>query len=492
MRRPPTFLLLLFLLWLPVSTRAGGESPAPFSEPAAVLLNLSERDLNRIVVDSFRKNGGPEFHGEKARVSSSVADLRYRASLTDPVVRLGDDGTAHLSLSILDANVRIGRLERRVGPREATCEEAGIDVDPQHPLDVGLALDLGIENGGLKIRPTSVEIPEAEERLQLVKPARCTNALLPRWFLWWVGKPFLRRSLGDLDEMVLKRARKSAARLEAKQGDVLKRGVGAELHLVPEAIDTSGGSLLVGLSASAEAPGAAPPRGELPARSSLPHDSFVGVSEPLVNEVARRVLARRPGSRRVSPPNVRKLLASDAVYALIPGLRGIGSKENVYFEVSYPTAPRFEFRDQDHQAVIRVLLSDVAIQIRRGEGERSKVLGTLRVDAARMAVTPVASLLGGISFRLVENQWRVSSSGLQFNDDLVAATLQEITFGKIFATTYEPLLTKAMRLGETQFLPRSFAVIDRYLVIGLGEPPPRELARSASAARRTDSLHGSR
>ena len=490
MRLPPKSLLFL-LLWPLVVTHAA-ESSAPFSERAAVLLNLSERDLNRILVDSFRANGGPDFEGGKARVSSSVADLRYRASLSNPLLRLGDDGTAWLSLSILDANVRIGRLEHKIGPRQAQCEEAGLDIDPARPLEMELALDLAIENGGLRLRPKSVEIPEAGERLQLVKPARCENALLPKWFIWWVGKPLLRRSLGNLDEIVLKRARKSAARFEAKEQEVLKRGVGADLHLVPGELDTSGGSLLLGLSATAEPqPFDASQDTAMIPRSRLPRDSFVGVSESLINEVARRVLASKPVSRRLSAGNVRKLLASDAVYALIPGLRGVGARETLYFEAVYPKPPQFEFRQDKGRAVIRVLLSDLAINIRRGDGEGAKLLGTLHVESGRMAVTPVASPIGGISFKMVENQWRVSSSGLEFNDDLIAATLQELTFGKIFETSYAPLLTRALKLGKTEFLPRSFAVIDRYLVVGLGEPR-RDLASSAGDATRTDTLRGSR
>jgi hypothetical protein len=92
----------------------------------------------------------------------------------------------------------------------------------------------------------------------------------------------------------------------------------------------------------------------------------------------------------------------------------------------------------------------------------------------------------------VENQWQVSSSGIEFDEDLVAATLQEITFGKIFATSYEPLLKRTLRLGETEFVPQSFGVTDGYLVIALGEPRPRELGGAAAAAIRTGTPLASR
>jgi hypothetical protein len=490
-------------------TRAA-EPPASFSEPAAVLFNVSERDLNRIIVDSFRANGGPRFDGEKERVSSSVAGLRYRALFSDPVIRLGKDGTARLSMDIMNASLRIGRLERDIGGVQAQCEGAGLDVDPGRPLAVEMALDLTIENGALRVFPKSVEIPEAGERLRLVEPARCKNTLLPRWFLWGLGAPYLRHSFGNLDDVILKRARASAARLEKKESllttgwEFPKSHAGdpsASLHLFAETLDMSGGSLLVGLTAASARPTVptGPPR-RLDSAGSIPSGSFLGLSESFANELARRITSDPSRSHRRSDGNFRKLRASNAVYALVPGLRKLDSKDNVVFEVDFPTAPRLEFRRFDEggpaskgsQALIRVLLSGMEINIRKNDGGRKTLLGTLHVDSGRMAVVPFANVLGGVSFRIVENEWHVSSKGLQFDEDLVAATLQELTFGKIFATSDAPLLLRALHVGGTEFLPKSFAVNGSYLVIGLGEPQPSEGESPAVAAKQTGTLLGSR
>jgi len=496
-------LCVALLLVPPVTAIArAANAPAPYSESAAVLLNVSERDLNRIVVDAFHANGGPSFEGEKERVSSSVADLRYHARFSDPVIRLEKDGTARLSLDILDASLRIGRLERRIGGRQARCEEAGLDVDPGNPLAVQLTFGLTIENAALRLIPTGVEIPEAEERLHLVAPARCKNSPLPRRVLWWLGKSYFRRAVGKLDEVVLERARTGAARLEEKETLLTRRweipkkrdtDVEAGLRLFPESLDMSGGSLLVAMTASSTgpmSPSALP--GRLDWTGPRPSGSFLGLSESFVNETARRAASNKASSQRKSTGNFRKLLTSNSVYALIPGLRKLDSKASVYFEVAFPSAPRFEFRRTDRgEALIRVLLTGVRIDVRKDEGGRQTVLGTLHVDSGRMAVVPFTNLLGGISFRIAENQWQVSSTGLEFDEDLVAATLQEITFGKIFATSYEPLLSRALRLGGTEFTPHSFAVAGRYLVIGLGEPRPPEGEDSAAAATRTGTLLGS-
>ena len=483
----PHSMAFLFLPWLPAQPSAPPPPAATFSEPAAVLLNLSERSLNRILVDSFHRNGGPRVAGDRARVSSRVGDLRYSANLSEPVLRLGEDRTARLSLDVLDATLRIGRLQRRSGGEGARCEGAGVDVAPDHPLRVDLALDFAIENGALRIIPRSVEIPEVADRLLLVGPTRCTNSLFPTWFLWWVGKPFLRRSMDNLDQVLLERARKSAARLETRE-ELVRDGWGSELHLFPEILDTRGGSLLVGLTASSDrraSVAGSPP--SLARREALPAGSFLGISESLVNEVARRTLSRRSRFHSRGSGNARRLFQSDAIYALIPGLRNLPAKEQIDLEVSFREPPRLKFESRDGEAVIRVLVSGVDLDIRRHEAGHTTSLGTLHIDSGRMAVVPFANLLGGISFRIVENRWRTSSSGLEFDDAMVAATLQEITFGKVFETSYDPLSIRDLRIGDTAFVPRSFTAVSGYLVIGLGE-----VETTSAGATRTEGLLGSR
>ena len=484
------------------------EPPAPFSEPGAVLLNISERDLNRIVVDAFHANGGPRFQGHRDRVSSNVADLSYSALFSDPVIKLGKDGTAQLLMNVKDANLRVGRVERNIAGLHAYCDGAGLEVDPARPLSVGLDLDLRVENGALRVIPKSVEIPEADERLRLVEPAECKNTLFPRWFVWGVGERYLRRSF-DLDDVILKRARASAARLEKKESlltggwEFPKKQGGPKLRLLPGTLDMSGGSLLVGLTASSTEPAfqstPAPRLDQTAGRQ--PSGSYLGLSESFMNEIARRAAADPSMSRRKGGNgNFRKLRASDAVYALVPGLRKLDSKDDVTFQIAFPTPPRFEFRPLDEKdpspagshALIRVYFTGMEIYVRKGQGDKASLLGTLHVDTGRMAVVPFANVLGGISFRVTENEWHVSSTGIEFDEALVAATLQEVTFGKIFSTSYAPLLLKTLRVGKTEFLPRSFAVNGDYLVIGLGEPKPPERASPAAAATRTDSLLGSR
>ena len=142
--------------------------------------------------------------------------------------------------------------------------------------------------------------------------------------------------------------------------------------------------------------------------------------------------------------------------------------------------------------MIRFRLSDIELRLFKADEHGATPLGTLRVKSGRISVVPYRSVLGGISFRIVENEWSVSSSGIRFDDALIAATFQEVTFGRIFETTYRPLATDHWRVGGTIFAPLAFDAVGGYLVIGLGELPTRHVERAATAPMRTDTPPGSR
>ena len=53
---------------------------------------------------------------------------------------------------------------------------------------------------------------------------------------------------------------------------------------------------------------------------------------------------------------------------------------------------------------------------------------------------------------------------------LVAATIQELIFGEVFETTYDPPLRNQLKVGRAVFVPREFARVGHHLVIGLDLP----------------------
>ncbi len=81
------------------------------------------------------------------------------------------------------------------------------------------------------------------------------------------------------------------------------------------------------------------------------------------------------------------------------------------------------------------------------------------------------SALGGVSFEIAENEWHVSSSGIEFDDTLFSATLQELAFAEMFETVYEPLLRDGIRVGETRLVPHGFSAAGDYLVVELAAIP---------------------
>jgi hypothetical protein len=120
--------------------------------------------------------------------------------------------------------------------------------------------------------------------------------------------------------------------------------------------------------------------------------------------------------------------------------------------------------------VIRVLLSNIELRLWKGGNENVEpdLIGTLAIDSGVVAVVPFLSTIGGVSFALVENDWKLSSSGIEFNEALFAATLQELVFGEAFGTRSDPMWGNALTVGDTRFEPRYFRSLGGYLVVELG------------------------
>lgn len=472
----------------PLAGTAAAQTTGRFYEPDAILLNVTQQDLNRILQASFIANGGPSFEGSSDRASKGITGLRYRAELSEPMVQLGDDGQASLRFGILQADLEIGRVERRIGKRLAYCENAGATIEPARPLDVELTFRFQIEQDDLRLVPESVKLSDTKEHVRLVKPSRCHNTILPEWLLWWMGKPQLKHRLEKLDEVLLARAQRSASRLNRGEGLLREHwefeavgGVGLkqDLYVYPRFVDTRHGSLFVSLAGtSSERP---PLAIGVPSRSRPDSPgSFVGLSGSFINQVLQLAVSSRDGVRRSPRGDLDRVLKSSSILALIPGLREVDSAGEISFMFKLHSKPVIEFQraaatgarageigsGPRHPASIHVSFSGIEMEVWK-EGSPDALLGTLQIDSGNVTVLPFLNVLGGISFELVENDWRVSSRGLRFNDDLLAATIQELIFGEMFQTRYEPLAQNGLHVGPTEFLPRYFDLVDDYLIIEL-------------------------
>jgi hypothetical protein len=236
----------------------------------------------------------------------------------------------------------------------------------------------------------------------------------------------------------------------------------------------------------------------------MANQSYLGISETFLNALIR---ARLDGtSERVYRPagDARTLFKSEALLALIPGLRDLGPDEVVHFTIRMPRTPEIAFgtlagattvRDgsilDDRAATLNVILDDVEIGIWSTLDDATRRLGTLTIDTARVGIAPYSGVLGGVSFATIENRWKLSSTGLEVNDALFAATLQEIVFGELFETEFNPIARNAFNLGEDAIQAKFFRRLGRYLVVGLSvaETEPVE---ARQAPTRTDNLRVSR
>lgn len=432
--------------------------------PDAALLRVSEDHLRTLVEDTLRPPGSGAIAGEGERGSDGISDLRYRVEFAPPALRLDDRGRAAVETSILDASLRIGRLERRFLSRDAYCEEFGFDVFPERPVPVALDLRFALDQHDLAIVPEAVTFTDARRGFRLVRPARCGNAGIPSWLLWWLGRSRIRDYVAGADGMVLDRLRKRSAEIKEEGGLLDRSWRGLRVH--PRAVETHDGALHVTLAVTE---GEAIASG-LPARAPLPIEgTYLAVSEAFAHRLLARSFDRLDDGAPGESGDIRKLLASDAIGVLVPGLRDREVGE-VVLDVSLGGPPEVRFvADEYGRALVELTLRDARLTLTEGDGMRT--LGSLVVTRGEIAARPYSGVLGGVSLELVRNRWRLRSSGVEFDEGILAATLTELAFGLSFETSFDPLATESFHIGRTRFAPRGFRAIDGYLVIEL-EPEP--------------------
>lgn len=469
-----------------------------FYDDGALLINITQADLNRVLASGF-EGGSRVVEGGAERIGKGVEGLSYRADLSAPRLTLGDNGRAWLRMQILEADVQIERFERKF----ALCENLGVAIDRERPVEVGIELAFSIVDRDLSVSPDNVWLLDARKGFRLIRPSRCSKSLLPRWLLWWLGKPYLRRYIDRLDELLLAEARDGAASLAGDQGLARRQWsiVSAdpelpplEFHLYPHRLDTSQGALFVRFAGSTTGDQAVRP-GPEPAVGPTADRSFVALSEGFANALLGLTLNNvaalplRPGS------DAARLLREGRGRALVPGLAGEEVRE-LAFAVRFLTPPKLAFDavpGEGQRALIRLSFTDVEIELRDEGAPGGRSLGIVVLEAGELSVVPYLSVLGGISLELIDNDWLVSSSGIEVNERLLAAAIQELVFSRMFRTRYEPLARGDVHIGDSDVEPRYFSVEGSYLVIDTdfgtcapseGTPCPAATPTSVSHAKR--------
>jgi hypothetical protein len=326
--------------------------------------------------------------------------------------------------------------------------------------------------------------------------------------LWWIAKPFLQKQFRDIDEKLLQGAESGAEQLRDEDGAVLRKYVdveGHELLIYPRILTTDDDALWIVAAGSSDEtipdePFAGPPRSLAPSSSQ----SFLAVSQSALNAIIDRVYLEwsRPSNRPRG--TVQKLFRSHEMLTLVPGLRDVENRQDLHWGIRFTAAPHvtlgtlsdvdvgngassalFKWPLISDQPLVTLHFAGIEIEIARG-GDPPEVLGTLSIDSGVVGAIPYANRLGGISLHIVHNEWEVSSTGMAFEERLLAATLQELIFAELFETRYEPLARRALTVGPIRFEPSGFAVADDYLIIDL------ERVAAPPTPTRTDSPRASR
>jgi hypothetical protein len=184
-------------------------------------------------------------------------------------------------------------------------------------------------------------------------------------------------------------------------------------------------------------------------------------------------------------------------------MRDVDQRDGLALGFRFNRTPRLSLVAVDpatdrERPALALTLDDVEIEwTQLHDGERIW-LGTVRVERAEITIAPFVGPLGGVSFELVDNSWSLTSSGIEFNEALLAATLQELVFAEVFSTKFDPLLRQPLMLASTAFAPSGFRLAGDYLVVEFapstaapGSPPRPSPSPSLDAESATVVARGS-
>jgi len=456
-----------------ISTGVPGHSGVDaIDERDGLMLRVTESDLNAVLSDLSDANGWRRFEGLREKNSRGVHDFRYDVRLSPPWLELdGEAGGMSLGFDIVEADLNVGRIERRVGGMSLRCENIGVRVEPARPVDVELSFALPVHGGALQLRPTTVTVDGGKREFRLIKPSACRAGILPRSISWWLGKPALRRRLSRLDDILLSRVERLASEIEQDRGLLRSRwelSAGTlDLKVARSTIDGEALSLSMDVTGRSTQEVREPV--DPPVIPSV--GSHIALSGDLVNAVLAANGPREAGAPKQARGNMHELLTSESIYTLIPGLRDFPDLGQMRFRVRVDATPRLSLSSHDDPldpgrgARIGLSVGSLAIEFFGKEGEQP--IGELRIVSGEIDLVPYVNSVAGVSFEVVRNDWRVAGYGIEQDEYLIAAMLQELVFGEFFETQYEPLLRDGVVLAKTEFLPTGFRVVDGYLVVDL-------------------------
>ncbi len=446
------------------------------ASPTLAVVNLSERDLERVLENRWLRGGRWTIEGNSKQPKPGVQDLRYRAVVGNSSIRLAAGGRVSLRFDLEDAELQVARFERRLLGARARCEELRVSLDPEPAVVGEFEARFAIDHGALRVSPESLEVANLEAAIRIDPTLRCRHAWIPDWLLRAAGRSRVRRTFRQLDESLLTRARREASRIDEAGGVV--RLDSNRLALQLQRLDTAHHALWLGLGAeSANGALDASTTDAEPVGPSAKH-SFVALSPEIGRRILHDVVARADGRPRVPSAHFLNLVKSDAFVALFPSLT-LG-RERLRFALRFESLPTFEFLEPPASSGdrarpgIRIELSGLVLDLYDGDESESTRIGSVFVRRGRLTLAPFVGPRGGLSFDVVDNDWRLEGRGVAIADEVFAATLQELVFGEAFETTFEPLARTLLATGAGRIALESIEVRNAWLVVGIRLPDGAE------------------
>lgn len=467
------FVLALFLFPSTIYAQSLEAVPPVLLDPQALVVNLSAPDINRVLDEFDTTAGGQRLKGRFEKLSDSIQDVDYEIDLATPRIAFRRDSHAAVSSELRYMKMNLGK----VSGYGLECEDMTIEFDrSQQKEPIRLTGDIGIKLQGdrLLLNLASFHVSQPPNGFLVTEPKKCNGwEWLTQQLVRWVVRSQvedLENTLGQAIRDQLKKWNEDGSFLRFSGKFTLPAPLDRSMEFViwPARFSTAFESFYLVLSASlrVERTSFGPVQSVQAVATIPPEDSrtsFVAASELFAQRALGEVFSSKlpPVRFQISQSLLEKILP------LLDQLFGLERlDESKPFELSFALdrAPHLRFTGTPSGAAQLSLEStEVGFSIWNGD---MKPLESYRIGST-LSIVPLLTEDQALALVLGQNEWEVSSSDGGGDPELVAALLQELTFGAFWDTEVHPFPLWQIPIGGSEIGPRTFRTRDGYLQLDL-------------------------
>lgn len=445
------------------------ENPPILLDPHAVIFNITAKDVNQLLETYDSSSKGEEIAGYLKKLGTSLEDVDYEVSIFYPRVEFQKNGKLKLRWYLSWASIHVG-VAKKYGVR---CENFFVDIHPKGLVSLSAEARFEMKGDKLDVRLDNNLSYALANEFDVTKPAKCSGLSPFNGLIRLLAPEIIRSQMDDLGQRLAAAVIKEARVFRYIRSFSLPVPSPRKIDLVfqPSAVDTrhkaiqmafSGSLAVTDLSLDTSYSGTESIQYPSPNREH----SYLAVSERYLQGLLKGIFAvsESPPIRFKANDAINQILFSESVMRLIPKLRQMDPTSRISFAVSVTSPPTLSLEPTDNGAEVHLAAKSLILTLWNSSMEPNEEIASFRIGP-EIAFSPFVTADGNLALSLSHNDWEVETSGSGADDEMLAAILQEVTFGAFWDTTVHPFRIGPVDLGKGDFRIRRFYSDGDYLSV---------------------------